>query len=301
MRPLLGEKFLVVGADSHFGIRISQKLTQKKASYFVTTRSEKTLEGQRCYLDLNGDISNWIIPPNVTVAFFLAGITSLDFCRKNPEQSYKVNVINTIQLMERLINNNVFVIFPSTNQVFDGQKPAHKETDAVSPLTQYGIQKAEVEKYLLKREESGCIVRLTKIAESLLPLLIEWKNKIGQNIPVGPFSDMIFSPISLDSCIDGMISIARKKPHGIFHFSGDKDMTYAELCLLLADILGLSRDLKKQLIRPTLTRDIFPYTEAVPIHSALDTSKLIRELNITLPSSRNTINALLQKLLAGTK
>lgn len=292
------DKFLIVGADSLIGRKLSQVLALEGVEFIETTRRKKALTtSNRIFLDLTQDISCGFVPEGITAAFLLAGVTSLDYCKKYPELSYRVNVSNTIKLVDKLKEKNIFIVFPSTNLVYDGEKPCRKESDPVFPLTEYGRQKAEVERFLLTLGPLSCIVRFTKIAESLIPLLIEWMNKLNMNEPVYPFLDKLLSPIPLVICTQGMITIAKNRYTGIFQFSGDRDITYDQLCYYLANRLKPNDDNTKKLIQPVSMRVRLPEGEANSLYTTLDTSRTRSKLHAVLPDSWVTVGLLIDDLL----
>ena len=105
-------------------------------------------------LDLSKD--SWEIPEHDT-AYICAGETSTLRCEENPEETRLVNVTNTIKLARRLNN----VVWLSSERVFDGATPYRKITDKLCPTTEYGRQKAETEKELLKM--GATVIRLSKV------------------------------------------------------------------------------------------------------------------------------------------
>lgn len=292
------EKYLVIGGDGLVGRRFSKALSLKGKSFIETTRNREFYNRNRLHLDLAEDVANWPIPPDITVAFFMAGITSVEFCRSRPEESRTVNVERSIRLIERLFERGVFVVFPSTNLVFDGTRPFRKPTEPVSPRCRYGAMKADVEAFVLRESDLGCVVRLTKVAESLLPLARDWKDHFECGLAVEPFRDMRFSPISLDVCVEGMLSLAEKRLPGVFHFSGEEDVSYEEFCSTFADMLGVEEGARSGLVRPLSVREKLPHIETVPEHTTLDTRETFEALGIPPQKTGETLEALLRVLLA---
>lgn len=290
------EKFLIIGSDSLVGQNLFFALVNAGEDVIRTTRRKDHISAQNIYLELGHDsINNWVIPEGVTVAFFLAGITSIGYCQKYPKQSYKVNVQNTIKLIERLMGKSIFVVFPSTNLVFNGEKPYRKENDPVSPTTLYGKQKVEVEQYLISKGEISCILRLTKIAESLMPLLREWACMLYMNKIVHPFSDKYFAPVSIVHCIQGTLAIAKNRNTGIFQFSGDRDISYEQLCKCLASsIIPNSNYLNY--IKPVNSKEQLPIGLTRNQHTTLDTGRLNREIALILPSSCDTLYSIINNV-----
>ena len=75
-----------------------------------------------------------------------------DLVDKNPELAFEVNV-NAAHRLALLANHiGSRFIHISSNMVFDGIKPIYRSADTPNPLTEYGRQKLESEKKILKQE-----------------------------------------------------------------------------------------------------------------------------------------------------
>ena len=84
-------------------------------------------------------------------AVLAAAVTKLDACERDPEATARVNVEANLALAAMLASQGVYVVFLSSNQVFDGTRPHRLGSEPTSPQTVYGRQKAEVESRLLAR------------------------------------------------------------------------------------------------------------------------------------------------------
>ena len=69
--------------------------------------------------------------------------------------------------------------------------------EPLSPITEYGRQKAEVERRISKLGSSVSIVRFTKILGQVYPLFSSWLKTLQENKPIHPFSDMYMAPVDL--------------------------------------------------------------------------------------------------------
>jgi dTDP-4-dehydrorhamnose reductase len=58
-----------------------------------------------------------------------------------------------------------------------------------------------------------------------------------------PFKDLIFSPITKKFVAENLIRIALQSKSGIFHLSGEENISYYKFCELLYDELGISKNL----------------------------------------------------------
>src|SRR6185436_13593934 len=86
----------------------------------ATTRRLDGVAADRPFLDLSSPLDGWEPPPGTQAACVVAAVARLAACHADPVGSARVNVTQTIALCERLIARGVYLLFLSTNQVFDG-------------------------------------------------------------------------------------------------------------------------------------------------------------------------------------
>ena len=280
---------LVVGADGLIGRALADHLARAGETVMETTRRLDTISERRVLLDLTESVSDWRPPGQVSVAYLCAAATSLDHCRRNPTQSATVNVHNSVALAKTLVASDMFVIFPSTNLVYDGSIPFRKADDPVCPLTEYGRQKAEAEKQLLTQGDSTSVVRFTKVLGPNMPLLKGWIQALQNNEVIHPFSDMVMAPVPLPFAVDVLCRVAEVRLPGIVQVSGEKDVTYEQVAHHIAQRIGANPDL----IRPVRSKEAGLDPEAVPSHTTLDTTRLRLELGMEPPDVWATIDSVL--------
>lgn len=280
---------LIIGADGLLGRALAAALSASGWDVITTTRRTQEVSKQNLYLDLSGDVNAWIPPPNVDAAFLCAAVTSLAACKKNPEQSAHINIGNTCLLAEKLSGAGAFVVFPSTNLVFDGATPRCPANAAINPRTEYGRQKARAEHGILSMNNAA-VVRFTKIVQPEMPLVLRWIHDLKNGRPIHPFSDMVFSPVSIAHAIEILVKAAETKLKGITQVSADADISYAELARHIADRLGVSRDF----VQPVRAVDSEIEIESVPAHTTLDTSRIEKELGIPTPRAWDTVDSVFQ-------
>ena len=131
--------YLIVGADSMVGSALITRLRQTGARVLGTTRRRENVSEECLHLDLADNVQQWRPPQPVDVAILCAGVTALQACKNNPTESAKINVAGLTQLARNLFRDGAFVIYLSTNQVFDGSVPFRSAHDPRCPVTEYGI------------------------------------------------------------------------------------------------------------------------------------------------------------------
>ena len=74
--------------------------------------------------------------------------SNIAWCEANPKESYQLNVRGTLQLVKQLEKLSLHILFLSSDYVFDGQTGSYSDQAPINPITEYGRQKAEVEREL---------------------------------------------------------------------------------------------------------------------------------------------------------
>lgn len=277
---------LVVGADGLIGRALADHLVLAGRQVVETTRRVDIIGERRTFLDLSEDISNWTPPCRISIAYICAGVSSIEHCQKYASQSENVNVHNTFELAKVLVKSGSFVVFPSTNLVYDGSVPFRKANDPVCPLTEYGRQKAEAEGRLLALGNLISIVRFTKILTPETQLFKGWLKSLRNNEAIHPFSDMVMAPVPLFFAVDVLRCVADMRLSGIVQVSGERDVTYEEFSRCIARCIGASPSLVQAI--KSEKSGIIP--ETAPKHTTLDTAKLKRVLGVQPPNLESTIN-----------
>jgi dTDP-4-dehydrorhamnose reductase len=277
---------LIVGADGLLGRALADALPASGWNVITTTRRTGEMPDQNIFMDLSGDVAEWQPPSGVGAAFLCAAVTSLTACRENPGQSARVNVESTFLIAKKLAESGAFVIFPSTNLVFDGSAPRCHAEAPVQPQTEYGRQKSEAERRILGLERAA-VVRFTKIVWPGMPLVCGWISDLKSGRVIRPFSDMVLSPIPLSLAVDVLVQVAEKKLAGVMQASGGRDISYADLARRIAARFGAP----PELVQPVRTKDSGIQIEAAPAYTTLDTARLESELGIRAPDVWETIDS----------
>ena len=237
------------------------------------------------YLDLLKDPSKWKCPNDISVVFFCAAISSIRICEENPRLTYLVNVINTIKLIERLTKKGLKVIFLSSNMIFDGLSPHATVNLDPKPKTEYGRQKFDAEKMLLKLGSLVSIVRITKIINFQHKLINSWVKSLKRKEIIYPFGDMFLSPIHTSTLVDALSIIAKNKAGGLMHLSSDKDITYLDLAYKIAQVIGEP----KNLIKPISFRDEHYNLKFINHYTTLKINSTVNQLGIKPPTIVETV------------
>lgn len=275
-----------MGADGVIGQPLAEQARQAGEMVVETTRRRDTLSPQRWFLNMAEDVSTWHPPEGVAVAYLCAAVTSLEQCRTHPHQSAQINVDHTVALAERLVSAGAFVIFPSTNLVFDGSIPYTPAEEPTCPRTEYGRQKAAAEQRLLALGEQVAVIRPTKIVQRGMPRIVAWAQALRRGEVIHPFSDMMLAPLPLSYVLRVFQHIATLRLSGIIQLSAAQDISYAQVAYHLAHRIGAN----PALVQPVRCTESSVQLEAVPAHTTLDASRVQNEIGLEPPDIWTTID-----------
>src|SRR5262249_34337908 len=124
MRQGESGRALIVGGDSLVGSALQAHCRKGGTAVGLTSRRPGT-GGIR--LDLSNPDFSPLAQADYQVAFLCAAVTSMQACQAKPEASRRINVDNTLELMQRLAGRGTHCVFLSSSQVFDGETPAPAE------------------------------------------------------------------------------------------------------------------------------------------------------------------------------
>lgn len=277
------DAILVVGADGMIGRCLAHRL---RADGRNIVRTVLAPEPGAETLDLSQDVSGWTPPCPVTVVYLCAAATSLARCRSHVEETRAINVTATLTLARTLNKQGALVVFPSSNLVFDGSVPFQQPGAATCPRTEYGRQKAEVERYL-RASPGACVVRFTKVLGPETPLFVEWANALRAGRPIHPFADMVMAPVPLDFAVEVLAAVGRGRKEGVFQVSGPRDVSYAEVAQYVASRLHAS----PEFVQPVTAAKSGVDLEHVPAHTTLDSTRLQQELGLAPPDVWAAVDA----------
>jgi dTDP-4-dehydrorhamnose reductase len=241
---------LVIGAGGQIGWALAAELRRTGADVITTTRDG--VSGS-LPLDLAAVDPHWEPPRSPDIVYLCAAMTSLAACESDPVRAHAVNVDGPIGISKKLSRAGAFCVFLSSNAVFDGRQPRPASADPTCPANTYGRLKAEAEASLSGIWDGRfAVLRLTKVFHAGLPLAARWTDDLIGARPVSAFDDMLFAPVSMDATIDAILKLAGAEASGIFHLSGECDVSYLAAARALAGALGAP----ESLVRPGSWREV---------------------------------------------
>ena len=175
-----------------------------------------------------------------------------DLVEKNPRLAWDINITALSNFINRMEHVKC-LFYPSTDSVYGNSDSVYhfKETDALNPVNRYGKHKAAAE--CLVNTYGYNVVRFPfLIAPSLLPHKKHFYDQIAETISVGEpmkmFVDSMRSSLDFGTVAELVVRLIenyRDDMPKILNVSGDDDLSKYDVGIMIADKLGVSRDLIK--------------------------------------------------------
>jgi dTDP-4-dehydrorhamnose reductase len=285
-RDYTDQRVFVVGADGMLGSRLVTAFDHQGKSVWGSTRNRTTAGGKRVFLDLADNADHFTLPfSGAGAAILCAANTSIDQCQREPRVTRRVNVENTVALAKSLVDAGMFVVFLSSNTVFDGLTAYPGARDDPSPQHEYGRQKADAEAQLLDLGGSIAVIRLSKIIAPDMPLLRGWIEDMRAGKSVYPFSDAVMAPLSAAFATELICRVATYRRAGVTQASASEDISYASAAKYVAGKIAADVNL----VKPVSCKSVGVL--AFPDHTTLDTTEL-RELGLEAPPPTHVLDQL---------
>ncbi len=271
-------KFLVTGSAGLVGHQVVKDLSESHEVFSCYNKSKPQF-GIPMKMDLLNHemISNVLSEKNPDIVIHLGAMTAVDLCDTQQDNALKINSQATEILAKECSKINSFMVYVSTDYVFNGNSGLYKENDATNPLGFYGKSKLLGEKSIQNFSSNWCIAR-TSTPFGLHPTKKSFPIWVIENLQkqkqIDVLTDQFTSPTYVPSLSRMLIEISERHLTGIIHVAGASKISRYEMASLVSDKLGLDG----KLLREISINDI-KWEAQRPKDSSLNVSKAISTLN----------------------
>lgn len=218
--------------------------------------------------------------PTPTVVAVPAADTHVDYCEQHPEETRRVNVEGTGHVARVCRDIGARMIFYSSDYVFDGVKGDYTEEDAVSPINEYGRQKAEAERLVLSAGARNLVIRTSGAygwQRDPKNFVLQVRQRLSEGKPLPVASDIRYNPTFAENLAAVTRALIEAGAAGIFHVVGADRLSRDSFASRVARTFGLDASL----IRPVLAASLGSSTPR-PKESSLRTDKVRVAVGIPL-------------------
>ena len=209
-----------------------------------------------------------LVKPDMLV--HLAALSNSNFCEKNEDLSFSVNVLGSENIARICQSQNIPFLFTSTDLVFDGEQAPYTPAVIPKPICIYGKHKIEAEQKILSIYPEAIIARcplMYGFAGVAANFLSSWVATLRKGESIGAFTDEFRTAVSGAAAVEGILLLLEKQVEGIWHLGGKERSSRYDFAMQVAEVFGLN----KALIEALKQKDI-PMPAARPADVSLDSS-----------------------------
>ena len=265
-------KVLVTGSSGLIGSQVVKDLLEKNYVVYSCYNSTKPECGIPTNLNLlnKNEIDSVLTEIKPDSIIHLAALTDLEMCEKEKDLAFKINADATEIIAKIAAKLNSFLVYVSTDYVFDGKNGMKKEHDISNPLGCYGKSKLEGEQRLNKLASPYAIVRTSTPfgfhnTKKSFPIWI--KENLESETEISVLTDQLTSPTYVPNLSKMVVEIAVKQIVGIIHAAGATKISRYSFAEKIAEKLSLD----KKFLKPA-TMNEMNWIAQRPIDSSLDVS-----------------------------
>ncbi len=180
------------------------------------------------------------------VILHLAANSNLNHCESHPQRAYRINVAATQQLVALAEKLDIYLLYTSTDMVFDGQSPPYHEASPPSPIHSYGHTKAAAEQAVVQSLASVAVVRLPLLYGQVphaSNFYSSWLAHFQKGEPIRAFMDEFRNPLSGRQAAEGLALLLDKKVKGIWHLGGKEYCSRYRFAVSMAHQYGYPEEL----------------------------------------------------------
>lgn len=232
------------------------------------------------------------LPDRADLVFLCAAVTDMRACQADAEDSRRVNVDGTLQVLRSLSARGARGVFLSSSQVFDGETPAPAEECPTRPKNVYGAQKVAVERAVAVEGLPVAVLRVSKVlAERPVGMFKGWFEALGAGREIEAASNMTLSPVTVAEVAAAAFGLAAGGADGLWHLSAGDEIVYAEAARRMAEIHGLEADKVRAVpVSDAVVPAIFRHR-----HATLDSRKIERRLGLARRPSVAVLDELFRR------
>ena len=271
-------KFLVTGSAGLVGQQVVKYLS-KSNQVFSCYNESKPEYGDSVKMDLKNYemISSVLTEIKPDVVIHLGAMTGVDLCEKEKTSASEINTKATEIIAKECSKLNSFLVYVSTDYVFDGNFGMYKEDDVANPLGFYGKSKLEGEKAVQNFSTNWCIAR-TSTPFGLHPTKKSFPVWVIENLQkqkqIDVLIDQFTSPTYIPNLSRMLIEISERRITGIIHAAGASKISRYQMASMVSDKLNLDGTLLKQ-----ISMNKMKWVAQRPKDSSLDVSRASSILN----------------------
>ena len=279
-------RLLLTGSNGLLGQKLTT-LFQSDEDIVLLATSRGTDRGLGGYSYASMDITNASEVDRVIsnfrpdVVIHAAAQTQVDYCELHPAECDEVNIKATLNLVESCNRAGAFLLYVSTDFIFNGEDGPYDEEAMADPVNHYGWSKWQAEMLVKAQCKNWAIARTVLVYGYVKGLsrsnIVLWvKDSLEEGKTIKVVDDQWRSPTLAEDLAEGCALIARKKAGGIWNIAGPDFMSPYQMALEVSEVFQLDAQKIQRADSST-----FSQPARRPPKTGFDLEKAKRELGYT--------------------
>ena len=280
-------RYLVTGVKGQLGYDVVKELEKKEHTAIGVDREEMDITKEE-------QVRSVMEQTKFDGVFHCAAYTAVDRAEDEVELCRQINVNGTKYLAQVCKEQNIPMIYLSTDYVFHGQgehfwKPDGEE---IAPLNVYGQTKYEGEEVVKQLLEKYFIVRISWVFGLNGNNFIKTMLRLGKERgAVQVVNDQIGSPTYTKDLAKLLVAMIETKQYGTYHATNEGLCSWYEFACEIFKQAGM----KEVQVTPVAS-DAFPVKAKRPFNSRMSKEKLEENGFERLPSWQDALQRYLKEL-----
>ncbi len=255
-------KIAITGGNGLVGSRIIELLN--KDFEFINLSSD--------ILDITNknQVNEVLEKINFDILLHLAAYTNVAKANEEKDLCFRINVIGTKNLIEKVINKKKKFIYISTDFVFNGKNPPYFEDSKTNPIGIYGLSKYEGEKVV---NSNGMIVRISYPYRAKFDkkndFFRTFKSFLEQKKSLSLITNSLMTPTFIDDIAYGLKYLVNNYSPEIFHLTGSQSYSPYDLGLIVSKKFNFDINL----IKTTTYEAYIKLKPGIPQYSVIKSKK----------------------------
>jgi dTDP-4-dehydrorhamnose reductase len=269
-------KILIIGASGLVGgncLRYLSAQNHECIGTYFSYPAQDTVYYDTLNIDNSDNFDLNAFAPDVII--HCGALTHVDYCEQHPEESERLTVQSTQNVIEIARKFSSKLIFISTDYIFDGANGPYDEKDIANPISIYGQHKWDAEELVKKSELQHLILRITNVygdeerGKNFVARIVEQASK-GQHLTLKLPLDQYATPINAHDIARAIDLLLKDNLQGIYNIASTDYMNRVQLALRILKYF------------PEATYDLIPLTTqemnppaARPLQGGLKSNKFL--------------------------
>lgn len=280
------KNILVTGAKGQLGFDVVKELN-KRGYYPIGIDRDK--------MDLvnNEEVQRVLTELNPKAIIHCGAYTAVDKAEEESGTCFQINAEATKVIAEYAKQQNIKLIYISTDYVFDGTKVGeYVETDSPNPVNVYGASKLKGEQYVQQLLEKYFIIRISWVfginGENFIKSIIRLSESRDK---LHIISDQIGSPTATADLAPLLITMLETEKYGIYHVTNEGFCSWFEF----AQEIFLRNKIEIQAY--PIDSSMYPVKAKRPMNSKMSKNKLVKSGFSKLPTWKESLKNYCKELL----